>query len=316
MSKRALVAGASGQTGALLAARLVRNGYHVVGASRDTDVTDWWRLEHLGITEDVERVSLNPNDLDSVISSVKAHIPDEIYFLAGQSSVALSFSQPTQAFESNAGAVLNFLEAMRLLESPAHFFNAASTDCFGDQSGKRLDESSSMEPVSPYGVAKAASFRITVNYRDSFGIHASNGILSNHESVLRGRAFVTQKIVSTLRERASSADIPLVLGNTAVSRDWLWAEDVVQAIHMICSESEPEDYVVASGVSHSIHEFVVAVCKRLGLDHLNPYVINEKFYRPHEILSVQLNPEKIQKKLGWCPSVDFEGLVSKLLERV
>lgn len=313
MTKTALISGVSGQTGSLLAKRLLEHNYTVIGGSRDVSATDWWRFEHLGISNDVRRVSLAPNDLLSVLNAVKDFAPDEIYYLAGQSSVALSFSQPFEAFESIAVGALNFLEAIRLLDSPARFFNAASTDCFGDQSGQTLTEGSPMRPISPYGVSKAASYWTTANFRHSFGIHASNGILSNHESSLRGRAFVTQKIISVLKERKLQPEISLILGNTAVARDWLWAPEVAEAIHLITSADQPGDYIVASGQSHTLHDFVIEACRQLDLEPERAYDVDETFFRPHEIMSVELDPSKIRDTLGWSATTGFRELVTKLI---
>jgi GDPmannose 4,6-dehydratase len=249
MADTALITGISGQTGSLLAKKLLGEGYRVIGGSRDVAAMDWWRLQRLGIADSVELVSLASTDFLSVFSALKKYSPDEVYNLAGQSSVGLSFTQPFEAFESIATGTLNFLEAIRVLDTPKRFFNAASTDCFGNQPGVKLNENSPMKPLSPYAVAKAASYWTTVNYRESFGIKASNGILTNHESNLRGKAFVTQKIVRTLLEKKKNPTIQLELGNTDIKRDWLWAPDVVNAIHLIVKAQKPGDYVVGSGAT-------------------------------------------------------------------
>jgi GDPmannose 4,6-dehydratase len=313
MGKTALISGISGQTGSLLASRLLRHGYTVIGGSRDKNGTDWWRLEKLGILGDVQLTSIAPSDFHSVLTAIKRFSPDEIYYLGGQSSVALSFTQPFEAFESVAGGTLNFLEAIRISESPARFFNAASTDCFGDQSGTVLNENSPMKPISPYGVAKAASYWTTVNYRESFGIHASNGILTNHESPLRGKAFVTQKIISTLKKKKVNPKITLSLGNTSIRRDWLWAPEAAEAIHRITSHPAPGDFVVASGKSHSLHDLIEQVCIRLDIDPSDAYEVDEAFFRPDEIESVRLDPSLIHSQRGWSAQATFTDLVDNLL---
>ncbi len=313
MGKTALISGISGQTGSLLAHRLLVHGYTVIGGSRDKDGTDWWRLEKLCILGDVQLTSIAPGDFHSVLTAITGFSPDEIYYLGGQSSVALSFTQPFEAFESVAGGTLNFLEAIRISESPARFFNAASTDCFGDQSGTVLDENSPMKPISPYGVAKAASYWTTVNYRESFGIHASNGILTNHESPLRGKGFVTQKIISTLKKKKVNPKITLSLGDTSVRRDWLWAPEAAEAIHRITSHPTPGDFIVASGQSHSLHDFVEQVCIRLDIEPSDAYEVDEAFFRPDEIESVRLDPRLIHSERGWSAQATFTDLVDNLL---
>ena len=314
MAKTALISGISGQTGSLLAHRLLHHGYTVIGGSRDKNGTDWWRLEKLGILNDVQLTSIAPSDFHSVLTAIKRFSPDEIYYLGGQSSVALSFTQPFEAFESIAGGTLNFLEAIRVTDSSARFFNAASTDCFGDQSGTVLDEDSPMKPISPYGVAKAASYWTTVNYRNSFGIHASNGILTNHESPLRGKGFVTQKIISTLREKKKDPSISLRLGDTSIRRDWLWAPEAVEAIHLIGTHEQPGDYVVGSGKSHSLAEFVDQICNQLGIDKSGIEEMAPEFRRPNEIKSVETNPSKLAGVTGWTARTGLSNMVGHLID--
>lgn len=316
MGSTALITGISGQTGSLLAQKLLEAGYRVVGGSRDVSATDWWRLDRLGIRNSVELVSLASTDFLSVFSALKKYAPDEVYNLSGQSSVGLSFSQPFEAFESIATGTLNLLEAIRVLDMKTRFFNAASTDCFGNQPGVKLNEKSAMRPVSPYGVAKAAGYWTTVNYRDSFGIHGSNGIITNHESGLRGKAFVTQKIINALLHKRKNPNVELTLGNTKIMRDWLWAPDVVSAIRKIVTTETPGDFVVASGSSHTLGQFAASVANLLGIDPNNAYSSDSGLFRPNEIGSIELDPSLIRERLGWRHTLDFEGLVSKLVEEM
>ena len=313
MTKVSLIVGASGQTGALLAQYLLGRGHAVICASRNVILTDWWRLERLGIADLVKRVSIPPNELATVLDAVALYEPDEIYFLAGPSSVGESFSKPFDSLTSISTGALTYLEALRLLGSSAHFFNAASTDCFGNQPGVRFDEESVMAPVSPYGVAKATSFQQTMIFREVFGLNACNGILSNLESSFRDHRFVTKKIVSTLKAKAAGIPMRLVLGNTEIRRDWVWAPDAVRAIHSICAAPTPRDYVVATGQSFSLDEFVEETCRQLGLDSQQAYEVDQALFRPFEISSIETSPKKISAQLGWTPTADFETLVSNLI---
>lgn len=316
MVSTALITGISGQTGSLLAQKLLEDGYRVVGGSRDVSATDWWRLDRLGVRDRIELVSLASTDFPSVFSVLGKYAPNEIYNLSGQSSVGLSFSQPFEAFESIATGTLNLLEAIRVLDLPTRFFNAASTDCFGNQPGVKLNEKSAMRPVSPYGVAKMASYWTTVNYRHSFGIHACNGILTNHESGLRGKAFVTQKIVKALIEKKKNPTIQVKLGDTGITRDWLWAPDVVDAIRLIITANKAGDYVVGSGESNSLHNFVMKVADALSLSPENLYTLDADFLRPNEIPSVELDTSLVRNDLGWSHTLDFDALVLRLLHEI
>lgn len=313
MGKTALISGISGQTGSLLARRLLAHGYDVIGGSRDKNATNWWRLDKLDILNDVQLTSIAPSDFHSVLAAVKRFTPDEVYYLGGQSSVSLSFAQPFEAFASIAGGTLNFLEALRITNSSARFFNAASTDCFGNQPGKVLDEDSPMKPTSPYGVAKAASYWTTVNYRNSFGIHASNGILTNHESPLRGTAFVTQKIISTLKEMKKDPTVTLRLGDTTIRRDWLWAPEAVDAIHLISSHPKPGDYVVASGKTHSLQEFLEKICHVLEVDPSAVDTMSPELMRPNEIANVEVEATKIRDEIGWTAKTGLDGIAENLV---
>lgn len=313
MVRSALITGISGQTGALLAKKLIDDGYRVIGSSRDVFNANWWRLDRLGIKESVELVSLDLTDSFDIIRTLNRFSPSEIYNLSGQSSVGLSFSQPIDSFESITLSALNLLEAIRVLELPARFFNAASTDCFGNQPGTRLNEHSAMRPVSPYAVAKTASYWTAVNYRHSFGLHAVNGILTNHESGLRGQQFVSQKIIHTLLAKKRNQGVSLLLGNTSIRRDWLWANDVVEAICLIIRAERPGDFVVGSGRSYSLDDFIARVCEHIGLSVETAYSSDSIHRRPSEIQSIDLDPSLIQRSLSWSPSLSFDQLIDQLI---
>jgi GDPmannose 4,6-dehydratase len=308
-----MIAGASGQTGALLASLLLGKGFEVIGTSRNVDSTDFWRLEHLGIRDSMELISVEPDDFHSVHRALTRVEPDQIYYLSGQTSVALSFEQPFEAINSIVLGQLNFLESIRLTNPAIRFFNAASTDCFGNQPGKILDETSQFQPTSPYGIAKSASYWTTASYRNNHGIFASNGILSNHESPLRGKAFVTHKIVKYLREAAEKPQPPLILGNTSIKRDWVWAPDVARAIFDITNAEVPNDYIVATGQSHSLKEFIQIGADIAGVSQEILFTESPEFYRSGEIESVELNPSKITQELGWKAELGLPELVRNLL---
>lgn len=317
MGPTAIVIGATGQTGAYLATELVRAAYTVVVTSRNAEHSGWWRLERLGIAADVSKHSVNPSESEDLERLLDSVTPDEIYYLAGPSSVAASFANPAQSFADITGPVNTILETLRHREYRGHFFNAASTDCFGNQPGVVLDETSPMNPVSPYGVAKAATFRMTRNYRETFGLRASNGILTNHESPLRDAHFVTQKIVSTLRRIAAGDDDTLHLGNTSIRRDWLWAGDVARAIRAIGSATTGGDYLVASGTSRTLDDFVGLVCAALSLDASQAVVTDNSLLRPLDIASLDFNPSNITTDLGWAPRFSLDDIVEHLVaERV
>lgn len=308
----ALIVGVSGQTGSYLARRLLEQGNLVVGTTRDTDRKNLWRLERLGLLSEVSIEFMSPGEFGSVYSILEALRPSSVFFLGGQSSVGLSFRQPLEALESIARPVQNILESLRLLELDTKFVNSASTDMFGNQPGTLLDEASSMRPVSPYGVAKLASYGLTVQYREAFKIWASNAILSNHESPLRGDGFVSSKIVAELEKFREGKMSALRFGDISVVRDWLWADDVASALASISDLQEPDDFVVGSGVSHSLAELIVAAGDAMNIDVINHLESDEDLIRPNEIESVRLNPMKLMKATGWTPEVSFDEIAVRL----
>jgi len=311
----ALICGISGQTGAYLAQKLLQKGYRVVGSSRDHSEANLWRLKRLAIDSDTEIVSLSLHDTVAIRKILAKYQPDEIYYLAGPSSVAASFREPMVFMDQIFQPVVSFLEVLKDTESSAHFFNAASTDCFGNQEGVVLDENSALQPLSPYAVAKSATFWTVKNYRDSFGVKASNGILTNHESPLRGPDFVTQKIITGLLDIAEGKKRTLSLGSTSIARDWLWAGDVANAVSAITSASQPGDYVVASGHSSTLREFVSLACDKLELNLEEVTAQDQSLFRPADIESILLNPQRAEKELGWKAHYDLDSIVDALLSR-
>ena len=225
---KALICGVGGQDGAYLAKILLGKGYEVIGTSRDATLSRFDALRQLGIRDEVETISMAVNDFRSVLHTVRRHSPDEIYNLAGQSSVGLSFEQPVETIESIAGGTLNLLEALRFVENPIRFYNAGSSECFGDTGNEPASEATPFQPRSPYAVAKSTAHWLVRNYREAYGLYACTGVLFNHESPLRPERFVTQKIVRTAARIASGNCERLQLGNISVERDWGWAPDYVE----------------------------------------------------------------------------------------
>jgi GDPmannose 4,6-dehydratase len=311
--KTALIFGISGQTGAYLAHLLLTRGYRVMGTSRDAEVNSFTNLVRLGIRERVQLRSISLSDFRSVLATIQEAEPDEIYNLAGQSSVALSFEQPTETFESIALATLNVLECLRYQKRPVRLFNATSTDCFG-HTRTPANEETAFRPQSPYAMAKAAAFWSVASYRNSYGLHASNGILSNHESPLRPNRFVTRKIILAARRIAAGSTERLVLGDLSVERDWGWAPDYADAMWRIANHDTAADFIVATGVVSSLQGFVESVFCALGLKYQDHVDIDRKLFRPSEIPRVAANPALIERTLGWKASITMPGLTQTLLD--
>lgn len=311
--KTALVIGASGQDGAYLARFLLGKGYRVVAASRDAQVNGYSNLIQLGILDKVRTVSLATTDFRSVVQVLRDVSPDEIYNLAGQSSVGLSFEQPHETFESNSLGTLNLLEAIRFLHVESRFYNACSSECFGNTDTVAADELTPFRPRSPYAVAKAAAFWSVANYRDAYGLHASSGILFNHESPLRPERFVTQKIVRAACRIAAGSKERLQLGNLGIRRDWGWAPEYVEAMWLMVQQASPDDYVIATGTSHRLAEFVEAVfeaCELTWRDHVDTCAA---FMRPSDVAISQGNPAKAGRQLGWYPRTLMRGVAEKMV---
>ena len=309
----ALICGVSGQTGAYLANTLLQKGYHVVGTSRDHSEANLWRLKRLAIDNDIEKISLSFRDSVAIRRTLANYQPGEIYYLAGPSSVAASFREPMVAMDQIFQSVVSFLEVLKDTNSSAHFINAASTDCFGNQPNVILDEESAMNPLSPYAVAKTAAFWTVRNYRESFQVRASNGILTNHESPLRGTEFVTKKIITGLMEILAGKEHTLRLGNTSITRDWIWAGDAAEALSAIGKAENPSDYVVGSGKSSTLYEFVALACNLLGLNAESLITHDYSLFRPSDIETIFLNPGKAKIELGWVAQHSLTSIVEQLI---
>ncbi|GAB2597653.1 GDP-mannose 4,6-dehydratase [Spirosoma areae] len=297
--KTALICGVSGQDGAYLAELLLTKGYKVVGGSRDAQMSSFTSLKRLGIREDVETVSISINDFRSVLQTLQRTKPDEVYNLAGQSSVGLSFEQPVETLESISVGTLNLLEAIRFTGQPIRFYNAGSSECFGDTGSEAANETTPFRPRSPYGVAKAAAFWQVANYREAYQLHASTGILFNHESPLRPERFVTQKIVAAACRIANGSKETLTLGNTEIARDWGWAPDYVEAMWLMLQQEQADDFVIATGHTSKLRNFIQVVFESVGLNWENYVCIDASLFRPTDIAEGHANPTKARQQLSW-----------------
>jgi GDPmannose 4,6-dehydratase len=313
-AKKALICGISGQDGAYLSNLLLGKGYEVYGTSRDAQISSFYNLKSLGIRDRVKVESMAVNDFRSVLQVLAKVLPDEIYNLAGQSSVSLSFQQPVETLESITVGTLNLLEAIRFIDRPIKFYNAGSSECFGDTGGRPADERTPFRPRSPYAVAKAAAFWEVANYREAYGLFACSGILFNHESPLRPERFVTQKIVAAARRIASGSSEKLHLGNISISRDWGWAPEYVEAMWLMLQQKEAEDFVIATGETHTLEEFVGEVFRTVGLDWHDHVLADPSLLRPTEITVGRGNPSKAREQLGWQAKYKMFDVVRMMAE--
>jgi GDPmannose 4,6-dehydratase len=311
--KKALVIGVTGQDGAYLAQWLLAKGYEVHGSSRDADVASMSRLARLGIRERVNIHSISPIDFRSVVQAIDRIRPDEIYNLSGQSSVAISFSQPVETIESIVNGTLNLLEAIRFTDRAIRFYNAGSSECFGDTGEVPADERTAFRPRSPYGIAKAAAISLCANYREAYDLFACSGLLFNHESPLRHERFVTRKITAAAARIANGGKERLSLGNLSVRRDWGWAPDYVEAMWAMLQQDKPDDFVVASGQANKLEDFVALAFVEVGLNWRDYVDQDTALHRPTDISYSVGNAQKAKSELGWEPKVDFRGIVSRMM---
>jgi GDPmannose 4,6-dehydratase len=310
--KKALICGISGQDGTYLAHLLLNKGYKVYGSSRDAQMSAFQNLTHLGIKEQVTLVSISLNDFRSVFQALIKIEPDEIYNLAGQSSVGLSFEQPVETLESIAFGTLNLLEALRFTGKATKLYNAGSSECFGD-TYVMADETTPFRPRSPYAVAKAAAFWEVDNYREAYGLYACSGILFNHESPLRPVRFVTQKIISTANRIAAGSKEKLQLGNISIQRDWGWAPEYVEAMWLMLQHDTPEDFVITTGETNSLEDFITEAFTVVNLNWREHVDINPTLLRPTDIMIGSANPSKAKNKLGWAAKTKMRDVVRNMM---
>lgn len=313
---KALICGITGQDGAYLAKLLLEKDYEVLGTSRDAMMSNFINLDKLGIASKVETTSMSISDFSSVMTVVEKFQPDEIYNLAGQTSVALSFEQPKEAMESIAYGTLNLLEVLRLVSHPIRLYNAGSSECFGDTGPIPASEATPFNPCSPYGTAKASAYWLLQNYRDCYGIFACTGILFNHESPLRPERFVTQKIIrSAFRISQGKQDL-LELGRIDIHRDWGWAPDYVKAMWMMLQGNSPHDYVIATGETHSLEYFISKVFEFFELDWRKYISFNNHLKRPTDIFWSCGDATKARAELGWSSSMNLDIIIKSMCEKV
>lgn len=310
--KRALICGIGGQDGAYLAAFLKAKGYDVFGTSRDSATCGRAGLRQLGIDQGVQIVSMATNDFRSVMLTISRIEPDEIYNLAGQTSVGLSFDQPVETIESISIGVLNLLEAIRFVGKPIRLYNAGSSECFGDTGNQAANEDTPFRPRSPYAVAKVCAHNLVNNYREAYSIHACTGILFNHESPLRPQRFVTQKIIQAARDIALGKQDDLTLGNLDIHRDWGWAPEYVEGMWLMLQQDSPEDFVIATGRSVSLRYFVDRAFAHFGLDWQHHVRQDQSLLRPSDIRMGAADPSRAAQKLGWTAKCDVDHVITAM----
>jgi len=312
--KKALITGVTGQDGAYLSRVLLEKGYKVYGTVRDSISPHSKNLTLLGIEGSIEFIPTDLLDLSNVIRLLERIKPDEIYNLASQSSVGLSFEQPIGTVEFNIMSTVNLLEAIRILPFKAKFYHASSSEMYGKVNELPVTEKTALHPVSPYAVSKAASHWMTVNYREAYGLFCCCGILFNHESVLRAEHFVTKKIISAAVRISKGSKERLKLGNIEIKRDWGFAPQYVKAMWLMLQQDDPDDYVIATGEAHSLREFIELAFAHAGLDWEEYVGIDEALFRPSEIDVIYGNPAKAKAKIGWEYNLSFENLIKRLVE--
>ncbi len=310
---RALICGISGQDGAYLAELLLARGYTVIGTSRDAQTTNFSGLARLGIGGQVQLESMATHDFRSVLHLLRKAEPDEIYNLSGQSSVGLSFGQPVETLDSIITGTINLLESIRFLGKRTRFYSAGSGECFGDTDADGAVEDAPFRPRSPYAVAKATTFWLVANYREAYGLHASTGILFNHESPLRPQRFVTRKIVATACRIARGSDEKLTLGNLGIHRDWGWAPEYVEAMWRMLQRETADDFIIATGVSNSLEDFVKEAFSQVNLDWRDHTSVSDSLFRPTDITNGKGRAAKAARLLGWQAKAQMKDVIAMMV---
>jgi len=311
--KKALICGVSGQDGAYLAQLLLERGYDVHGSTRAPAGTSLPNLERVGAAARVRIHTLDPWDATAVHMCLESIAPDEVYCLAGQSSVGLSFETPAATQASHTLVTLNLLEAIRRLDLPARYYNACSSECFGDTGAVPADEHTPFSPLSPYASSKVAAYQDALRYREEYGLHVCTGFLFNHESPLRPERFVTRKVIAAACRIAAGSGEILQLGNLAVTRDWGWAPEYVEAIWRMMQAPRADDYVIATGHSHTLRDFVATTFAALDLDWQRHVSSSDALLRPAELLVSRANPAKARERLGWEARSGMQEVIAAMI---
>lgn len=313
--KTAIITGVTGQDGAYLSELLLAKGYKVIGITRDTSEFRLRNLKFLDIADKIELIKANLTDLSNIFRILEKSEPDELYHLAAQSSVGLSFEQPIGTLEFNIISTANLLEAIRIINPKVRFYHASSSEMYGKLKQEQLPvtEETVLHPVSPYSISKASAHWTTINYREAYGLHSVCGILFNHESALRGDNFVTKKILNTAIKIKKGIEKELVLGNLDVKRDWGYAPEFVKAMWLMLQQDNADDYIICSGIPHSLKQFAETAFELLNLEFDKHVKINKDFYRPVELEIIYGNNAKAKKNLNWDYSVTFGELIGRLL---
>ena len=311
-TKRALITGITGQDGSYLAELLLEKGYEVIGVVRRSSTTNFERISHL-----LDQITLVPGDvLDefSMVNILREHRPQEVYNLAAQSFVQTSFEQPVFTGDVTGLGVTRVLDAIRLVDPDIRFYQASTSELFGLVQEVPQKETTPFHPRSPYGVAKLFGHWTTINHRESYDLHASNGILFNHESPRRGLEFLPRKISNAVARIHHGIDSEVRLGNLEAQRDWGFAGDYVEAMWLILQQDQPDDYVIATGETHTVRELCEVAFARVGKNFEDHVVIDEKFFRPAEVDLLIGDPTKAKTQLGWEPKVGFVELVEMMVD--
>ena len=315
-NKKAIIFGVTGQDGSYLAELLLKKGYDVWGTSRDADKSKLINLKKLGIYQKITIVTIVNDNFNNLSTLIGKLLPDEIYYLAGQSSVGLSFVEPKETISSNVLGILNVLEICRLISKKIRIYYAGSSECFGDTAGIAATEETNFHPQSPYAVSKTSAFWLVDNYRNAYDMFICYGILFNHESPFRSQRFVTQKIISTALRISEGSQEKLELGRLDISRDWGWAKEYVEAMWLMLQQGSAEDFIIATGETNSLEQFVREAFSQLGLEWKDHVEINHELIRPSEITISKANPIKALKKLNWKAKYKMADVVQMLLKDI
>ncbi len=311
--KVGIITGITGQDGAYLAQLLLSKGYKVVGLLRDKNSHNFDKLNYLGLTSDIVFENCDLTNLANIVNIVNRHKPDEIYNLAAQSSVGVSFGKPIETLSFNILSTANLLEAIKIINKKIKFYQASSSEMFGRANNLPFTENSIFQPVSPYGISKASAHWITVNYRESFNLFTTSGILFNHESVLRGDEFIIKKIIKTSLDILNGSSQFLEVGNIDIKRDFGYAPRYVEAMYLMMQHDVPDDYIIASGESLSLREIIYYVFDQFGIDK-DKIVVNDAFFRVNEINDIYGDASKAKKLLGWKYELSFWRVLDILIK--